>query len=140
MTVSERLPHAPLVRSLVFPSLLNMSIENLLDWSNHITMRGMKRIPFEYREFYDSPRMITFEFGGAWYVLDSPFDEDKGDYPDTYDVYKSKSEFKSHPSNWKELDRAEFLGKLPIADIGLDETRRKSIDAPAFLTWLNQHQ
>lgn len=105
----------------------------------------MERIPFQYVEFSDVPRCITFEFGGAWYFLDSSFDEEKDDYPDHYNVFRLPDpaedlwgSVKTHPNFWAELDRTDHLGTIPIAKIGLDESRRKSIDARAFSNWLAQ--
>ena len=98
------------------------------------------RILFTYGEFYDYPRMIEFQFGNAWYFLNSPFDEVVDDYPNYYHVYllpfRSEEELKSNPYYWKDLTAAEHLGRIAIADIGFDETRRKSIDAAAFLKLL----
>jgi hypothetical protein len=101
----------------------------------------MKTIPISYGEFYDVPRMIRFQLGGQWYFLRSPFDDDKDDYSDFYDVYllpfHSEDELKSNPHYWKELNKALHLGRIPIAEVGLDQTRRQSIDADAMEKWLS---
>jgi hypothetical protein len=98
------------------------------------------RIPIGYGEFYDFPRQIDFQFGGEWFYLSSAFDEVKDDYPDFYDVFllpfRSEAEFKANPYYWKDLSTAVHVGRIPIAEIGLDETRRRSIDAKLFEKWL----
>ena len=98
------------------------------------------RIPFTYGEFYDFPRMIGFLFDTQWYFLRSEFDEKKDDYPDFYDVYllpfRSEEEIKSSPHYWMDLSDEWYLGRIPIAEVGLDETRRRTIDARAFGNWL----
>ena len=98
------------------------------------------RIPFEYGEFYDYPRMVEFSFSGQWYFLSSAFDEQTDDYPDYYEVYllpfHSKEEIKAQPRYWTDLNRASHLGRIAIAEVGLDPTRRQSIDGRAFAAWL----
>lgn len=100
----------------------------------------MDRLPFTYGEFNDFPRMIRFRLGEEWFFLRSEFDEEVDDYRESYDVFRlpfhSEEEFVSHPNYWMEVSRAESLGRIPIAEIGFDETRRQSIDARAFIEWL----
>jgi hypothetical protein len=36
-----------------------------------------------------------------------------------------------------ELSNAEYLGRIPVAEVGFDETRRQSIDAQLFKKWLS---
>jgi len=99
------------------------------------------RIPISYGEFYDFPRMIDFQFGGQWFYLSSAFDEELDDYPDFYDVYllpfHSEEEFKANPYYWKNLSNADHLGQIPIIEVGLDETRRRTIDVQVFEKWLS---
>ncbi len=101
----------------------------------------MNTVPITYGEFYDVPRMIRFQLGDQWYFMRSHFDEEKDDYTDFYEVYllpfHSEEEFKSTPHYWKELDNAFHLGRIPISEVGLDETRRRSIDAIALGKWLS---
>jgi len=101
----------------------------------------MNQIPITYGEFYDVPRMIEFQLGGQWYFLRSHFDEEKDDYTDFYDAYllpfHSEDELKSNPNYWTELSEALHLGRISIGEIGLDETRRRSIDADAMEKWLS---
>lgn len=101
-------------------------------------------IPITYGEFYDVPRMIRFQLGGQWYFLLSHFNEEKDEYADFYDVYllpfRSEAEFTSKPNYWAELDSAVHLGQIPIGEIGLDETRRRSIDFDAMQKWLSSRK
>jgi hypothetical protein len=101
----------------------------------------MNTIPITYGEFYDVPRMIQFQLEGDWYFMRSFFDEDKDGYSDFYDVYllpfHSDDELNSNPNYWRELDKAHHLGRIPIHEIGLDATRRKSINADAIEKWLS---
>ena len=99
------------------------------------------RIPIKYGEFYDFPRQVEFQFGGEWYYLSSAFDEEKDDYPDFYDVYllpfRSEEEIEANPCYWMNLGSEHYLGRIPIGEVGLDETRRRSIDADAIEKWLS---
>jgi hypothetical protein len=104
----------------------------------------MNTIPITYGEFYDVPRMIQFQFGGQWYFMRSYFDEEKDDYSDYYDVYllpfRSEDELKANPNYWAELDKAFHLGRIPVREVGLDQTRRRSIDADAMERWLSSRK
>ena len=101
----------------------------------------MDRLATTYGEFYDFPRMVRVRLGDRWYFLRSGFDDDKDDYDDCYKVYRlsyhSEEEIQSHPNYWMELSDDEYLGRIPIAELGFDETRRQSVDARAFETWLS---
>jgi hypothetical protein len=101
----------------------------------------MNTIPIIYGEFYDVPRMIRFQLGGQWYFMRSHFEEEKDEYSDFYDVYllpfHSEEDFKSNPNYWKELHKAFHLGRIPISEVGLDPTRRRSIDGDAMEKWLS---
>ena len=99
------------------------------------------RIPIEYGEFYDWPRQITFPLEDEWFLLRSYFDEEKDEYSDTYDVYllpfRSRDEFEAHPDFWMPMAAAVQLGQIPVTQIGLDESRRRSIDGRAIRAWLS---
>lgn len=100
----------------------------------------MDRLPITYGEFYDVPRMIRFRLADEWYFLRSEFDEEQDDYSEDYKVYRlpfrSEEEIAAHPDYWMKLSDADYLGRMPVADVGFDETRRQSIDARAFIEWL----
>jgi hypothetical protein len=99
------------------------------------------RIPFTYGEFYDVPRIIRFQFCGRWYFPRSPFVDERDDYDETYDVYllphRSAAQIEADPLYWTELSGATHLGRLPIATVGLDETRRQTLDGSAMESWLS---
>lgn len=101
----------------------------------------MNAIPISYGEFYDFPRMIRFSLGGKWYFMRSYFDDEKDEYSDSYEVYllsfQSEEEITSNPNYWKELTKAFHLGRISIGQVGLDETRRKSIDRENIELWLS---
>ena len=90
----------------------------------------MDRLPITYGEFYDFPRMVRFPLEDEWFFLRSEFDDDKDDYADFYKVYRlpfrSEEEIKSHPDYWMELSGAEYLGRIAVAEVGFDKTRRHS--------------
>lgn len=97
-------------------------------------------IPIRYGEFYDVPRQIEFHFGGKWYFIRSYFEEEPDDYSEFYDVYllpvHSEAELRSDPTYWIKLEGAVHLGRIPVSEIGLDPTLRKSIDGERFERWL----
>jgi len=73
--------------------------------------------------------------------LDSSFDEERDDYPDVYDVYllpfRSEEGIKANPFYWKDLSNAVHLGQIGVTEIGLDKTRRQSLDAGVIGPWLS---
>ena len=91
----------------------------------------MERIPIEYGSFTHLPRQITFQSGDEWFLLCSDFDEEKDEYSDAYDVYllpfRSKDDFEAYPNFWMPMASAVHLGQILVTEIGLDETRRRSI-------------
>ena len=97
------------------------------------------RIEIAYGEFHDFPRMMQFEFEGVWFLMRSYFDEEDDDYASEYDVYRlpfqSKEEIEANPEYFTKLNDADHLGQIPITEVGLDESRRKSIDATLFKEW-----
>ncbi len=98
-------------------------------------------IPIVYGEFYDFPRMLRFQIEGEWFLLRSFFDEERDEYSACYDVYllpfRSEEDFKTHPDYWMSLGAAVHLGQIPVADAGLDATRRHGINAGVITRWLS---
>jgi hypothetical protein len=43
---------------------------------------------WQYRDFWDVPRMFVVEVGGDTLLFDCPFDEDRDDYAPAYTVYQ----------------------------------------------------
>src|SRR5690349_10606785 len=88
--------------------------------------------------------MLRFRPENEWFFLRSEFDEDEDDYSESYKVYRlpfhSEEEIASHPNYWMELSGADYLGQIPVAAVGFDETRRQSIDARAFVGWLSSRR
>lgn len=94
------------------------------------TMPRMRWLPIlEYRDFYDVPRLVLVRVGGRFLLLDSPFDDILDDYAPEYDVF----EFTDDPRpfvgpDWRSLpSRGRHLGRVPVASITFDRTRRLSI-------------
>ncbi len=58
-------------------------------------MTGTDRLPIRYRGFYDIPRMVVVRVGGSTYLLDCPFDADRDEFPDCFDVYVLPDESES---------------------------------------------
>jgi hypothetical protein len=99
------------------------------------------RIPFVYGEFHDVPRQIRFHFDGKWYFLRSYFVEERDDYDDAYDVYllphRTAAEIEADPLYWMTLSNAMHLGRIPITELRLDQTRRQTLDGHTIGAWLS---
>jgi hypothetical protein len=99
----------------------------------------MKRedwIPFDYRDFYDVPRLILLQRPDGAFLLDSPFDEESDEYLDVFHVYRmslaSAAELRAR-SSWVD---ARLLGTLiatvPVAAVAFDPTKREAIHGALF--------
>ena len=85
----------------------------------------------KYFSFWDVPRTFAVERGGKVYVLTSEFDDDLDEYPDDYEVFVvSGIGNLSVVSDWKSIEPLPktSLGRVPIASVRFDESRRKYVD------------
>ena len=98
--------------------------------------------PFIYGSFYDVPRCVSFRYCGKRFLLLSPFDEERDEYPDEYSVYVvPDSVDDSQP-----VCTPEFLGRTPMACLGqipvdevlFDPTKRKELDASILDSLIDQ--
>jgi acyl-coenzyme A synthetase/AMP-(fatty) acid ligase len=88
--------------------------------------------PIKYFSFWDVPRTFAFEQAGKVYVLTSEFDDDLDEYPDDYDVFVvSGIGSLSVVSDWKSIEPLPKtrIGKIPVAAVHFDESRRKLVDS-----------
>lgn len=98
----------------------------------------MKR-PIKYFSFWDVPRTFAFEQSGKLYILTSEFDDDLDEYPDDYEVFVvSGIASLSAVSDWKSIEPLPKtrVGKVPVAMVNFDESRRKFVDG-GFLNSLH---
>ena len=87
--------------------------------------------PILYRDFYDVPRMFVVRRGGTSLLFDGSFDDTLDDYPDFYEVYELPPlAAEQLAESWRDLaGRAvRRLGRVAVADVRFDATRRKSVD------------
>jgi hypothetical protein len=88
--------------------------------------------PIKYMGFYDVPLIFITRYRGVTYLFDCPFDEEREDDSDSYKVYLLPDlRDEELPKDWTTLNtRAiRYLGEMPVARVGFDPSRRKSIDA-----------
>ncbi len=82
---------------------------------------------FEYREFYDYPRVLIVEHEGTRYLLECPFDEEADDYPSEYKISRLK-DARVTIGSWAGLGAGtESLGSIAVSPLLFDSTRRESI-------------
>jgi len=96
----------------------------------------------KYFSFWDVPRTFVFEQAGKVYVLASEFDDDLDEYPDDYEVFVvSGIANLSAVSDWKSIEPLPKIrvGKVPVAAVNFDESRRKFVDG-AFLNSIQQNE
>jgi hypothetical protein len=86
----------------------------------------------KYFSFWDVPRTFAFERGGNVYVLTSEFDDDLDEYPGDYEVFVvSGIRNLSVVSDWKSIEPLPktSVGRVPVASVRFDESRRKYVDS-----------
>ena len=92
-------------------------------------------LPITYRDFYDIPHLIAVPYKGTLYLLDSPFDDDKDDYSDHFQVYRLPMELceQLKALSWINLSqRGEEVGEIPVSHVKFDQSRRHFIQSDAF--------
>ena len=92
-------------------------------------------VSFEYREFYDIPRMLIFTFRGRILLLKSSFDEEDDEYSKKYSVYElSPSSMEQLEDSWEGLESQALscLGEISVETVKFDPTRRNQIDVDAL--------
>jgi hypothetical protein len=94
----------------------------------------MAWIPFEYRDFWQVPRLIICTLGDVEYMLDSEYDEEADEYAPAYKVYRLPAIpdprlLIAGPPEADEEPR--LLGEIPVSALSFDQTlRQKMDDAP----------
>lgn len=82
---------------------------------------------FEYREFYDYPRVLIVEKENARYLLDCRFDDVTNDYPNEYQI-RQLGDVPIPRGSWVGLgDDKALLSTIVITPQLFDITRRKRI-------------
>ncbi|HEX2476129.1 MAG TPA: hypothetical protein VHK01_15365 [Lacipirellulaceae bacterium] len=84
-----------------------------------------------YREFYDVPRCFFVAYTSGYAFFDCPFDDLLDDYPDEYRVYFFPNIVNLNLNgSWEAIAEAGVeIGKVPVARVEFDSTRRKSISS-----------
>ena len=92
-------------------------------------------IPFNYREFYDVPRIFVLEVVNRFVLFDSKFDEILDDYNENYQIWLVENPYEiDWSASWSDLPRSNdiLIGKIAVKDVIFDETLRKFIDIQTF--------
>ena len=96
-------------------------------------MKTDKWLDIHYREFYDVPRIFVAALpGGRTLLFDCPFDQQQDDYPADYKVYLLPALSAGQlAGSWAQLTDLALrgLGRIPVAALRFDPTRRKQIEA-----------
>jgi hypothetical protein len=97
-------------------------------------------VPFNYRDFYDVPRMMLLRYRQRVILLDCPFDEAIDDYRSIYAVYMMADDADLNPTgSWRPLPTMaqKYLGAVPVQSVQFDPSRRKFITADFLDPLLN---
>lgn len=100
------------------------------------SVRKASQLRFEYREFYDVPRLILVERGNESYLLDSPFDEEVGEYSETFHVYRLPSAIAAKlrgKASWEDATGlGQLIGMIPVTEVEFDPSKRESLADTVF--------
>jgi hypothetical protein len=99
----------------------------------------MPRVAFEYRDYWDVPRLIVCTVEGTEILLDSEFDESLEEYAAQYKVYALPPELEPGSMNsWANLPspEARYLGSVSVSAIEFDPSGRKEIEVGPLLDLL----
>lgn len=89
-------------------------------------------LPIRYFAFWDVPRALVVDRGGDTLVLECPWDEVADDYAEYFDVYAIAASCPPE-SSWQELmGSAALRGRVPVASVRFDQTRRRFVDASSL--------
>lgn len=92
-------------------------------------------VSIQYRDFYDVPRIFLLRHDGHLLLLDSPFDDDTDEYSASYDVYlMPELSQDTLEGSWTHLreSASRLLGRIPVAAVEFDATRRKYVDTSSL--------
>jgi hypothetical protein len=93
-------------------------------------------IPFTYGGFWDVPRYIFCQIDGKHLLLQSEFDDHLDEYAPDYEVFQLPAPFQTGSVfSWQTfpLSEAKLIGRIPVAAIEFDETKRKELNAAPIL-------
>ena len=94
-----------------------------------------KALDIIYRGYYDYPIDIIVSKEENSCLLSRRFDEANDEYNDFYDVFLlSKGVTYSELTSWLGIENfaVSCIGKIPIGNMGFDETRRKTISSASL--------
>ena len=97
--------------------------------------------PFEYRDFWEVPRLIVLSLGGVEYLLDSEFDEVADGYAAFYKVYRmppSPDPRQPAPEQQSAEDPV-YLGSIRVDRMRFDPSLRAELDDAPLMALL-RHQ
>jgi hypothetical protein len=86
---------------------------------------------FQYRDFWDKPRILYVCDGERCFLLSSPFDEALDQYAENYTVYlMPRLGPEALSGSWEHLEKhaLRLLGTIALPLSALDDTRRTQID------------
>ena len=70
---------------------------------------------------------------GKLYFFDSPFEVEADEYSDHYRVYQLRRAAPPPEGSWQRLhEEGELIGKVPVAAVEFDSTRRRCMSDRAF--------
>jgi hypothetical protein len=97
-------------------------------------------IPIRYRGFYDVPLLIHVRWDDVDLLLDCPFDEALDEYSPEYRILHVSAPPPGEGAWGPSIDAGVEVGRIPVASVRLDESRRRFIDRSSVETVLTALQ
>lgn len=88
-----------------------------------------------YSGFWDYPFAFVVQFEGSVYMfLRGNFDEQLGDYPAGYDVFRNRLiDMRAIHKNFQPTTGGEFVGRIDMREIRFDPSHRQRINSKVFV-------
>lgn len=103
----------------------------------------MPKIEFEFRDFWEVPRLIVCTVHGIELLLDSEFDETSDSYAPEYKVYQMPPELPpDQAASWANPDAPKpvYLGSIPISDLEFDPSLREQLESQPLIDLLERRR
>ncbi len=100
----------------------------------------MPKIAFEYRDFWEVPRLLICTVNGIEILLDSEFDEAANAYAPHYKVFAMPPELDPDAPEALLSAEAEYLGSIPVDAVEFDSTKKVEMDAAPLLELLERRE
>ena len=95
----------------------------------------MAWVPFEYRDFYDIPRIFVVRHDNELFLFDCRFSPHADDYSSRFDVYALPASLEDSLGkiSWEGLSAAgRAVGSVETSSVEFDDSQRRLVNDEVF--------